>query len=109
MYINHKIYDADINSVAGENLEWEKLSGKNLLLTGASGLIGTMLVDVLMKKNRDDNLNVKICAAGRNEKIANERFADYLGDKNFEFIKLDVNTPTEPVRKPSTYQHQVPL
>lgn len=93
MYINHKIYDADINSVASENLAWEKLSGKSLLLTGASGLIGTMLVDVLMKKNRADNLNVKVLAAGRNEKIAGERFADYIGDKNFEFVKLDVNAP----------------
>ncbi len=95
MYIKHKIYDADINSIANENLPWEKLSKKNLLLTGASGLIGTVLVDVLMKKNREDNLNAKIFAAGRNEKIAAERFADYLGDKNFEFVKLNVNEPIE--------------
>lgn len=93
MYIKHEIYAADIASIAAENLPWEKLSGKNLLLTGASGLIGTVIVDSLMKKNRDDNLNVKIFAAGRNEKIAAERFADYLGDKNFEFVKLDVNEP----------------
>ncbi|MCR5834468.1 MAG: NAD-dependent epimerase/dehydratase family protein [Selenomonadaceae bacterium] len=93
MYINHEIYAADVASIAGENLPWEKLNGKNLLLTGASGLIGTIIVDVLMKKNREENLNVKIYAAGRNEKIARERFADYFGDKNFEFVKLDVNEP----------------
>jgi len=93
VYIKHKIYTADIAGIANENLSWEKLSGKSLLLTGASGLVGTVLVDALMKKNRDDNLNVKICAAGRNEKIAKERFADYLDDKNFEFVKLDVNEP----------------
>ena len=95
MYINHEIYVADVASVANENLPWEKLSGKNLLLTGASGLIGTVIVDVLMKKNRADNLNVKIYAAGRNDKIAAERFSDYFGDKNFEFVKLDVNAPIE--------------
>lgn len=95
MYIKHEIYAADIASIANENLSWEKLSGKSLLLTGASGLVGTVIVDALMKKNRDDNLNVKICAAGRNEKIAAERFADYLDDKNFEFVKLDVNEPIE--------------
>ena len=93
MYIKHEIYEADIAGIANENLPWDKLSGKNLLLTGASGLVGTVLVDALMKKNRYDNLNVKIFAAGRNEKIAAERFADYLGDKNFEFVKLDVNEP----------------
>ena len=93
MYIKHKIYEADIAGIANENLPWDKLSGKSLLLTGASGLVGTVLVDALMKKNRDADLNVKIFAAGRNEKIAAERFADYLGDKNFEFVKLDVNEP----------------
>lgn len=95
MYINHEIYTADIASIANENLSWEKLSGKNLLLTGASGLIGTIIVDTLMKKNREDNLNVKIFAAGRNEKIAAERFADYFDDKNFEFVKFDANNPIE--------------
>ena len=91
MYIKHKIYEDDINSIANENLQWEKLAGKSLLLTGATGLIGTVIVDVLMKKN----IGVKIFAAGRNEKIAAERFADYLGDKNFEFVKLNVNAPIE--------------
>lgn len=95
MYIKHDIYAADIAGIANENLPWEKLAGKNLLLTGATGLIGTVLVDVLMKKNLDDKLNVTVFAAGRNEKIARERFADYLGDKNFKFVKLDVNAPIE--------------
>lgn len=95
MYIKHELYAADVAGVANENLPWEKLSGKTLLLTGATGLIGTLIVDVLMKKNRDDGLNVTICAAGRNEKIAAERFVDYRDDKNFAFVKLDVNAPIE--------------
>ena len=95
MYINHELYAADVAGIADENLPWEKLTGKNLLLTGATGLIGTVIVDALMMKNRRDNLNATILAAGRNEKIAAERFADYFGDKNFAFVKLDVNAPIE--------------
>ena len=93
MYIKHEIYAADVANIAAENLPWEKLAGKSLLLTGATGLIGTLIIDVLMKKNRDENLNVKIFAAGRNEKVASERFGDYFNDKNFSFVKLDVNEP----------------
>ena len=93
MYINHEIYKSDVELAACENLEWEKLAGKSLLLTGATGLIGTMIVDVLMKKNRDENLNVKIYATGRNEKIAAQRFADYWDDENFQFVKMNVNEP----------------
>lgn len=93
MYINHELYKSDIENAANEKLSWDKLAGKSLLLTGASGLIGTMIVDVLMRKNRVDDLNVKIYAAGRNEKIAEQRFADYWADDNFTFIKLDVTNP----------------
>lgn len=67
MCIKHKIYAADIAGIADENLPREKLAGKNLLLTGATGLIGTLIVDALMKKNLDDKLNVKVLAAGQNE------------------------------------------
>ena len=69
MYIKHEIYAADIAGVANENLPWEKLAGKSLLLTGATGLIGTLMIDVLMKKNRDDNLNVKIFAVDATRKL----------------------------------------
>lgn len=95
MYIKHELYAADIANVANENLPWQKLANKTLLITGATGLIGTVLVDVLMKKNRDDNLNVTILAAGRSEKHCVERFSDYAGDKNFRFVKMDVVEPIE--------------
>lgn len=97
MYINHELYKKDVERVAAENLDWNKLKNKSLLLTGSTGLIGTTIVDVLMKKNLDENLNVKIYAVGRNEKIAQERFSDYLSNKNFEFVKMNVNEPIEKI------------
>ena len=105
MFIKHELYAADVSGVARENLPWNKLSGKTLLLTGATGLIGTLLIDVLMYKNHVDDLNVKICAAGRNEAIAAERFAEYRSDKNFSFVKLDVNQPLEDVSRADIIIH----
>ncbi|MBR1728462.1 MAG: NAD-dependent epimerase/dehydratase family protein [Selenomonadaceae bacterium] len=93
MYIKHKLYLEDVKRVANENLSWNDLKNKSLLITGATGMIGTMIVDVLMQKNVDDNLNLKIYAAGRNYKIAQKRFADYLSSDNFEFVRFDVNEP----------------
>ena len=91
MYINHKLYEEDVLRVANESLPWNNLKNKNLLLTGATGLIGTMIVDVLMKKNLEGDLNLKIYAAGRNEKLSQQRFSDYISDKNFSFVKMNVN------------------
>ena len=93
MYIEHKIYADDIKRVANLPLPWEKLQEKSVLITGASGLIGTFLVDVLMHKNELDNLKAKIFAVGRNESRAKERFADYWQDENFSFVAADINAP----------------
>ena len=44
MYINHEIYKADVEAAANENLDWNNLRGKSLLLIGATRLIGTMIM-----------------------------------------------------------------
>ena len=41
-------YQDDIKKAAALLLPWNKLSGCNILVTGATGLIGGCLVDVLM-------------------------------------------------------------
>ena len=63
-----KLYWEDVNYVAKLNLPWEKLVEKRLMLSGATGLIGSFLVDVLMEKNVADALNCTVYALGRNKK-----------------------------------------
>lgn len=84
-------YKDDIISAAGEALPWEKLDGKNILVTGATGLIGGCLVEVLMA--HDGNYNV--FAAGRNETRAGERFAPFANDRRFHFVRHDVSEPLQ--------------
>lgn len=95
MYIKSKIYEQDIQSICDIKLPWEKLQDKTLLLTGASGLIGTVLVDVLMYKNWQNNLNLTIYAVGRNKISAKERFASYWEDKLFHFLPTDITRGIE--------------
>ena len=72
------------------NLPWGKLSGCNILVTGATGLIGSALVDVLMANPSKDYL---IYALGRNEKRAQARFVRYKDDPSFHFQSGDVTLP----------------
>lgn len=91
MYITSDLYIDDVKRVTKLPLPWDKLNGKSIMLTGASGLIGTFLVDVLMEKNISDGLNVKIIAVGRNEEKAGERFGDYWNNEKFSFLCADIN------------------
>lgn len=85
-------YKEDIINVASLSLPWEKLSGCNILITGATGLIGSCLVEVLMTRtNKDYN----VYASGRNEERAKERFKDYSTDPAFHFFKYDVMKPLD--------------
>lgn len=72
------------------DLPWEKLSGCNILVTGATGLIGSSFVDVLMSNPKKD---YQVYALGRNEKRAHARFLRFKDDPAFHFMCGDVTLP----------------
>lgn len=85
-------YKEDIQNIYKQNLPWEKLSGANILVTGATGLIGGCLVETLMMNlNRD----YQVYASGRNEERARSRFKDFADNPAFHFVKYDVMHPLQ--------------
>jgi len=93
MFANSSLYQEDLDNILSSKIPWQEFQGKSLLLTGASGLIGTVLVDALMKWNRQVEQGVTIYAVGRSEQRIKERFVDYLDNPYFKFIAWDVNEP----------------
>ncbi len=91
----HKLYEEDLKYIAGLPLPWEKLEGGSLLVTGATGMLGKMLIDAVMYKNMHDGLECQIVAVGRDSDKAFERFAEYAEDELFEFFEHDVKEPLE--------------
>lgn len=91
MFIKYKMYSEQIEKTAALKIEWERLKNKSFLITGASGLIGTFLVDLLMYSSGKFGLNIKIYAVGRNEKSMRCRFNDYWDNGSFSIIQQDVN------------------
>lgn len=85
-------YWNDIEEVAQLELPWQQLQGCNIFITGATGLLGSCLVDILMHHVGGD---YHIYAAGRNEGRATKMFAQYEHDQRFHFIKYDVMCPLQ--------------
>ena len=99
------LYQQDIEYCANLSLQWDKLADKTIAISGATGMIGTFLIDVLMKKNEDPKFNCQIIAIGRNKSRARSRFP-YFDEAHFHFEQLDVSIPgVRPNRCPSSCQH----
>lgn len=71
----------------------ETLNGKTVLLTGATGLIGSCLIDALMKRNTADDAGIKIIAVGRSKEKAFTKLGDYFDSPCFSFLEQDVRSP----------------
>ena len=85
----HPLYLQDVAAVAALPLPWEKLDGRTLVLSGATGLIGSCLVDVLHERG----CKCSVVALGRSEQRARERFAACWDSPLFHFVECDINNP----------------
>jgi nucleoside-diphosphate-sugar epimerase len=90
MFIGNPLYEEDIITVANYNIDWDRLKNKNILITGATGLIGSFLIDVLMFRNKHYGSQISIYAIGRNSVRAKNRFGMYWENPLFKFIEQDV-------------------
>ena len=92
---NSKIYWHDIESTINFE-ELNKLAGRKLLITGATGMIASVIIDILMYYNNtiiDSSQGIHIIAVSRNEAKARERFAAYWNSGFFTYLSRDISQP----------------
>lgn len=80
-------YLEDLQRVAQQ---WPLTLTGNVLVTGATGLIGGSLTDLLMLHSQ-----CEVYAMGRNRQRAEQRFAAYWNHPRFHFLSHDVCQPLE--------------
>lgn len=85
------LYKEDIRRISKLRFPWEKLRNKTIMISGATGMIGSFLIDLLMYKNKTDYLKCNVIAIGRNIEKGRNRFSSYWENENFKFITADIN------------------
>lgn len=88
-----KIIQKDLDDIINiDFINWDLLRNKTVLVTGATGLIGSQLVMSLLNANAEKNLDLKVIAVVRNKQKA-EKIFKYADDKSLEFVVQDILKP----------------
>ena len=77
--------DRSIGAVSG----LEEIEGRNILITGATGLIGSALTDLLIRWNETHTGKIGLRVAGRSKERVDERFGEYAGRDYFTYVPYD--------------------
>lgn len=83
----HILYKEDIRNILSLP-GIERLRDKSILITGATGMVGVMLIDALMAAG-----DIKVYAVGRSKEKARQRLGEYFDSPYFEFMEHDVCLP----------------
>lgn len=73
-------------------IDYDFMRGKSILVTGATGMIGSCLIDTLMLLNKD-GVGVTVYAVGRSREKVLKRFSYCCNDSTFKFLEQDVQDP----------------
>ena len=90
--LNNELYLEDIKKIEN-TLNLSSLQDKTIMISGATGMIGTFLIDLLMHANTSEDRNIKLIALGRNKEKGFTRFSEYFSSPFFKFYECDITKP----------------
>ena len=71
-YYELSTYKEELQKIIESNTSISKLKGKSIVITGARGLIGSVITDAILQANLTLNLDCKVYAVVRNVEKAKE-------------------------------------
>ncbi|MDO4485181.1 MAG: NAD-dependent epimerase/dehydratase family protein [Bacillota bacterium] len=74
----HRILEEDIDNIIKAELTWEKFQGTNVLITGASGMIGSYIMNTLIALKKKKQMDINIYVLVRNPAKLDEEVKDYV-------------------------------
>ena len=89
----NKIVKEDLAEIISENLSWEKLFNSTIVVTGASGILPSYMIETLLYLNEVYGANISVVGIVRNMDKAYKRFKNYEERQDLILIKHDIRQP----------------
>lgn len=86
---NSDLYQNELCNAMPQDLI--QLCGKRILITGATGMVGVCLVDMLMRFSKENADSISVVALARDEEKMKRKFGQYLLLPNFSYVIGDIN------------------
>ncbi|WP_376716734.1 NAD-dependent epimerase/dehydratase family protein [Enterococcus viikkiensis] len=93
MLLENEIYRTELEKINRAKNDWGKIDNHSFLIIGATGMIGSYMIDLLMNRNKNHHANIHIYAMGRNAERLSKRFSMYLSSDFFHMVEADVTQP----------------
>lgn len=86
-------FSREIEQCASLEIDWSKIDHKRMMITGATGMVGKYMIEVLLYRNAHFDAGITIYAVGRDEEKFRGRFGGLASSVGLEFFKADVQKP----------------
>ncbi len=90
------LYQQQLESYTDNIVDWNQLKNKTILITGATGMLGVFLIDLLMYRNKEFQDGIRIIAISRDEHKAKERLDIHWDKPEFFYLKHNIDQPITP-------------
>lgn len=90
-----KYFEEDTNYLIKNCSYLKELESKTILVTGATGLVGSTLIKTILEYSSFTHNNIKVIALGRNKEKMMKMFEKYVNDNNFSIFVGDINSKIE--------------
>lgn len=87
----NEIIAQDLECIIQQDIPWDYFDGKTVLVTGATGMLATYLVETILFLNKKLDISANVLALSRSKEAAESRFKHHLDNKHLMHINCDLN------------------
>ncbi len=85
---------------------WVERRGERILITGATGFVGSWILESVLHANSQLNLRIKVATITRNRRMLAERYPEHINNNTLDIVEGDLASVKFP---PGTYSHVLHL